>query len=145
MWSPKSSRRLLGRLPLNSGETSNYQESPLERYCIPKLVLPLETGTFQDAASKLFKRLPNDIKLAKRVFKLFQTEAESRLNDFLFFCFVWLSYYFQLYTPTCTLIFIRIRHVIKWDRFDECRLLRKIVIKRPFLLWKTLMEKYCPE
>ena len=105
----------------------------------------LETGTFQDSASKLFKRLPNDIKLARKSFKLFQTEAESKLDDFFAFLFVWLSYYFQLYIPTCTLIFIRITHVIKWDRFNECRLLRKKVIKRPLLLWKTLLEKYRPE
>ena len=57
-----------------------------------------ETGTFRDPASKLFYSLPNDIKLktnaktfARKVFKLFKTKVESRLDCIcliVFFLFV---------------------------------------------------------
>ena len=53
----------------------------------PQLVVPLETGTFQDSASKLFNNLQNGIKLeinaktfARRVFKFLKTKAELRLQ-----------------------------------------------------------------
>ena len=57
----------------------------------PQLVVPLETGTFQDSASKLFNSLPNDVKLeinaktfARKVFKFLKTKAELRLYRFQF-------------------------------------------------------------
>ena len=62
-----------------------------------------ETGTFRDPASKLFYSLPNDIKLktnaktfARKVFKLFKTKAESRLDCIclIVFFFVRLNYCF---------------------------------------------------
>ena len=53
----------------------------------PQLVMPLETGTFQDSASRLFNNLPNDIKLetnaktfVKKVLKFLETKAESGLD-----------------------------------------------------------------
>jgi len=49
--------------------------------------MPLETGTFQDSASRLFNSLPNDIKLetnaktfVREVFKFLKTKAESGLD-----------------------------------------------------------------
>ena len=57
------------------------------RSCVTlQLVVPLETGTFQDSASKLFNSLPNNIKIeinvktfARKVFKFLKTKAELRL------------------------------------------------------------------
>jgi len=53
----------------------------------PQLVVPFETGTFQDSASRLFNSLPNNIKLetnaktfARKVFKFLKTKAELRLD-----------------------------------------------------------------
>ena len=71
----------------NSGETSNYQPRNLRSSATPQLVVPLETGTFQDSASRLFNNLPNDIKLetnaktfVKKVLKFLETKAESALD-----------------------------------------------------------------
>ena len=50
-------------------------------------IVPFETGTFQDSASKLFNSLPNNIKLetnaktfARKAFKFLKTKAELRLD-----------------------------------------------------------------
>ena len=54
---------------------------------ISQLIVPLETETFEDSASRLFNSLPNDMKretnaktFARKIFKLFKTKAESRLD-----------------------------------------------------------------
>ena len=54
---------------------------------ISQLIVPLETETFEDSASRLFNSLPNDMKretnaktFARKAFKLFKTKAESRLG-----------------------------------------------------------------
>jgi len=75
---------LLAKL-FNPAKTSNYYEpTPC---ATPQLVVPLETGTFQDSVSKLFNSLPNDIKLeinaktfARKVFKFLKTKAELSLD-----------------------------------------------------------------
>jgi len=59
----------------------------LRSSAMPQLVVPLETGTFQDSASRLFNSLPNDIKLetnaktfVRKVFEFLKTKAESGLD-----------------------------------------------------------------
>ena len=75
----------------------------LHAKAILQLVMSPETGTFRDPASKLFYSLPNDIKLktnaktfARKVFKLFKTKVESRLDCIclIVFFFVRLNYCF---------------------------------------------------
>ena len=56
-----------------------------------QLVVPFETGTFQDSASRLFNSLPDNIKLqtnaktfVRKVFKILKTKAKLRLDWFQF-------------------------------------------------------------
>ena len=64
-----------------------WRDIKLRSSATPQLVVPLETGTFQDSASRLFNNLPNDIKLeinaktfVKKVLKFLETKAESGLD-----------------------------------------------------------------
>ena len=135
MSSPKSSGTLSGRLPLNSGET--YLRSRGIVYHNWTCLLKQEFFKIQPPSYSAKWH-----QTCEKSFKIISNWGRIQIRRFFIFLFVWLSYSFQLYTPTCTFIFIRITHVIKWDRFDECRLLRKKVIERPLLLWKILLEKY---
>ena len=68
----------------------------LRSKAILQLVMSPETGTFRDPASKLFYSLPNDFKLktnaktfVRKVFILFKTKAESRLDWICLIVFFW--------------------------------------------------------
>jgi len=72
-------------------EITELQRRPTTRNlrssAMSQLVVPFETGTFQDSASRLFNSLPDKIKLesnattfARRAYKFLKTKAGLRLD-----------------------------------------------------------------
>jgi len=74
-------------------EITELQRRPTTRNlrssAMSQLVVPFETGTFQDSASRLFNSLPDNMKLesnvktfVRKAFKFLKTKAELRLDCF---------------------------------------------------------------
>ena len=72
---------------LRSVMVRDYRQEALVHSFLFLLDVLLKTGPFQDAASRLFNSLPNDIKLetsaetfVRKVFKILETQAKSGLD-----------------------------------------------------------------